>query len=1720
MSWQIPALADHNYSSRPPTPPPVVAPQLNSALLSAAASQHQQLFENAASANVVLNNFGIAADLSTGSNATSATSAGPAPAPSSAILPPSALSLAVSGGKAPNMPPGSTSIVHREYQNSTSIEEAGVGPMTPLARAKAAALSPKKAAILEHSSPSPSGPIRGAPLLRDDDDNNSASPQLSNDRSEGEEEEGEDTETAPEAEGDDDDDDLVDPNGPVTVARLTASRRDLDDDDDGADDSITRCICDFLHDDGYMICCDKCSVWQHVVCMGLDKHNIPDEYLCEVCKPRPIDRKRAKALQSRRRTEIAANSSSSEDSNKRGPFSNPGLKGSRSGKGGKKILDRKNEKSAKKAMSALNKLGKKALAAFTDSQNSKSLKALKDKAGKKTYRKRKPSEKENKKTSKRLNRRKSMSFDKDLTEKEDEDEDDEDDEDALLEPQHEASQHLRSWIDQYEEAVTNHYSQELRARLAGNKLSSDLRPSTIGGAIKCNVSLKGNGVKILTANGNLSNNTPVIECKGKFMLFAQYKATFNNKTPPKSSPFVLFHRLSDNLDICLDSKTYGNDSRFCRRAKNFNAELRHVIDKGSLHLFIVTLKSIEKNQEIILPPDTCPTFGDSHVSAPLPSINADLREIKNGLLEADSGLPSPSAKDKKKRKVSLSSSSTKKLTKVKKEVNRTVKEPSTPTKKTRQAKLAAAAKVHDDAVNDIELNEEPAVASPPPPAPVSAPISAPASGYLSDSQDSHGLNGMGGGSPSPSKSGIPSVSAANKASPSKQLGLPDNSGLIVGVNTINYDASSSLKNKAKSREERKMEMIMKAIEAMEKAEQRKKEHPTPGSGGSGDDRPVVKRRRSSSSKPNNDSALEASSADEGKVEPRRTVRKKGRKSGPGTPQRRRSRVLSGGSASAMSESENNYGANDSTPGTASSTGNGPFRFPKTKKMMMSDWLQESEAGGEPDDDVSANYLRGSRSPPGIATHLLRAAPLSPVKNVCSAKKRWLRQAISEDHTEDEKHGLTNGGSPGPEAVNDYVTPLKKRRLENYKNDMEEDAVAAASSNKVEEPVKLAPGNLKKKLLQNMALEAMEEEIALKEEPEEVKEEETKKEEIEEVKEEVKLPKKRSKAPETKPEVEVKEEKEEPKPEEPKIEKEQREEEVVEKKPATRKSKRTASSTAKTNAGLSSPPPTPSSPSAATIKTPEPSLVFKSFFKPSVSLEELEAQIEASKRQRQASESKDMWVTTQSPSTSTKVENVSKEPKVGEKAEPVPEEKPEEKKTEEKKVVPETKPVERAPETKEPEKVELTTPVKEAKEVPAAKESPAKEESSVEAPAAAAKAPATPETPQPSKPKEKRRVSLADYKRRRKIEETSTPSATSSSTTFSSSLSKPVSLSSVSLMSKPVTLPPTLPTLGLTTSGLANDNHHEVEDDGSATPTMDEQNASSSAALAPAVLPQPATLNPLPLFEKLEQLEQKQKESKQKTQSFVESPVPEPKRENLAERLKKEFGVTVEDEESTTDPEGTPSLPPNFTDGGDSTPTTEDTSAPPTSSTSSSTNQVGLNRLPTNFPTNPAPVPYNSYPSYPPPAGAIPAYPSVPPYPKSSAVPRPYPSAGGPPHPAPFPAGSAISGKDNSSSPPSSSSRDKTREQYSRSNSKDESKARRSERGDYYSSHSPRGYYSSSRDRNRDRDRSRDRSRDRDRDYHRDSRAAGSDYSHGAGGRSGGSSGGRRHGGYSGSSGRY
>merc|ERR1712226_178742 len=64
------------------------------------------------------------------------------------------------------------------------------------------------------------------------------------------------------------------------------------------------------------------------------------------------------------------------------------------------------------------------------------------------------------------------------------------------------------------------------------------------------------------------------------------------------------HVLSPDIEVVVDGKTYGNDSRFCRRAEKTgeaNAVVRHHLEKGSLHLYIVASRNIDRNQEILLP---------------------------------------------------------------------------------------------------------------------------------------------------------------------------------------------------------------------------------------------------------------------------------------------------------------------------------------------------------------------------------------------------------------------------------------------------------------------------------------------------------------------------------------------------------------------------------------------------------------------------------------------------------------------------------------------------------------------------------------------------------------------------------------------------------------------------------------------------------------------------------------------------------------------------------------------------------------------------------------------------------------------------------------------------------------------------------------------------------------------------------------------------------------
>jgi len=64
---------------------------------------------------------------------------------------------------------------------------------------------------------------------------------------------------------------------------------------DDASAEITRCVCGSqeypfpesdVPDAGFMICCERCNVWQHGPCVGvMSEREAPEVYFCEECRP-------------------------------------------------------------------------------------------------------------------------------------------------------------------------------------------------------------------------------------------------------------------------------------------------------------------------------------------------------------------------------------------------------------------------------------------------------------------------------------------------------------------------------------------------------------------------------------------------------------------------------------------------------------------------------------------------------------------------------------------------------------------------------------------------------------------------------------------------------------------------------------------------------------------------------------------------------------------------------------------------------------------------------------------------------------------------------------------------------------------------------------------------------------------------------------------------------------------------------------------------------------------------------------------------------------------------------------------------------------------------------------------------------------------------------------------------------------------------------------------
>nr|XP_009933434.1 PREDICTED: SET domain-containing protein 5 isoform X2 [Opisthocomus hoazin] len=178
---------------------------------------------------------------------------------------------------------------------------------------------------------------------------------------------------------------------------------------------------------------------------------------------------------------------------------------------------------------------------------------------------------------------------------------------------------IRLWTDQYEEAFTNQYSADvqnlLERHLNSNKdyVGKTAMLDTINKTeLACNNTVIGSQMqlqlgrvtrvqkhrKILRAAKDLALDTLIIEYRGKVMLRQQFEV--NGHFFKKPYPFVLFYSKFNGVEMCVDARTFGNDARFIRRSCTPNAEVRHVIADGMIHLCIYAVATIAKDTEVTI----------------------------------------------------------------------------------------------------------------------------------------------------------------------------------------------------------------------------------------------------------------------------------------------------------------------------------------------------------------------------------------------------------------------------------------------------------------------------------------------------------------------------------------------------------------------------------------------------------------------------------------------------------------------------------------------------------------------------------------------------------------------------------------------------------------------------------------------------------------------------------------------------------------------------------------------------------------------------------------------------------------------------------------------------------------------------------------------------------------------------------------------------------------
>lgn len=353
--------------------------------------------------------------------------------------------------------------------------------------------------------------------------------------------------------------------------------------------------------------------------MGIDRQNIPEEYKCELCQPREIDQNRARTLQLMKRKE-QQNFLMMKQSNQSSGFPSDSATSQSSNANERAQLNAFSTIVANKKKGTLSSKSRKGDlfgASSSKRKRSDSIRGTsKRRESKKSLSKRKLHSGSSSNTTTPV---KSSST---PTEND------------------KQSSNLRQWIENYEVAMTNHYSPELRARL--HSLTKQMSSSSSGQPMLKNAGSLDNkcttvphaGAKILISTREIAPNNPVIEIRGKYMLSTQFKPQQQIGSPTSANgtrnfskmqpgPFLFFYRLpNDGPEICVDTRTYGNEARFVRRSCRPNAELVHSIEKGTPHLYIVALNTIRSSTEITIKhePHDLEALTRGEISAPTSTI--------------------------------------------------------------------------------------------------------------------------------------------------------------------------------------------------------------------------------------------------------------------------------------------------------------------------------------------------------------------------------------------------------------------------------------------------------------------------------------------------------------------------------------------------------------------------------------------------------------------------------------------------------------------------------------------------------------------------------------------------------------------------------------------------------------------------------------------------------------------------------------------------------------------------------------------------------------------------------------------------------------------------------------------------------------------------------------------------------------------------------------------